>query len=376
MEKIKTAIIGAGVVGLAVASELGGADGTVFVIEKKETFGTETSSRNSEVIHAGIYYPKNSLKHLLCIEGNRLLYEICEKTGIGHKRTGKLIVAPTAGECEDLNILYENGRENEVPGLKIISGAEAREYEPSVRCEEAVFSETTGIIDTHALMKYFAGSASGKGVEIIYHTDVVSIEKDAGGYRVTVKENDGSEFSFISETVINSAGLDSDIVAEMAGINPDEAGYRLHYCKGSYFRLKNPARFGISHLVYPAVKKGSKSLGIHIALDLSGGIRLGPDAEYVLGRTRDFSINEEDRSKFHESVSNFIPEIDIEDLYPDTAGIRPKRQGPDDGFRDFIITDESEKGCPGFIDLIGIESPGLTAAPAIAEAVKKLIKDL
>lgn len=374
MEKIGVTIVGAGIIGLSVAEELGSIEGSVLIIEKNESFGTESSSRNSEVIHSGIYYPTGSLRHRLCIDGNELLYELCESNDIDFKKTGKLIIATEDDELDDLHALFANGNKNSVPGLKIISSSEAQSYEPCVRCREAIFVPTTGIIDSHGLMEYFLGVAKGNGAEIIYNTEVIKIEKKGGsGYNLTVKESDGIEFSFKSEVVINCAGLDSDTVARMAGIDVEKEGYDLKYCKGSYFRIQNPGRLGISHLIYPVVKKDSVSLGIHVAIDLTGDIRLGPDVEYLTERVQDYNVPEEKKEEFYNSVKKFLPDISLDDLYPDTAGIRSKLQGADEGFRDFIIKEEKDRGLEGFINLIGIDSPGLTAAPAIGKMVKGMV---
>ena len=190
---------------------------------------------------------------------------------------------------------------------------------------------------------------------------------------ITVRENSGEDFSFESEIVVNSAGLNADLISAIAGINTQNAGYTLHYCKGNYFRVGNPSAIGLTRLIYPAVKKDSKSLGIHTALDLTGGIRLGPDVEYLDGRTIDYNVNTNRLESFYESVSSFIPALQKDSLYPDTAGIRAKLQGPSDSFRDFVIKEEGEAGLPGFINLVGIDSPGLTASPAIAQMVKRLV---
>ncbi len=374
MDKIKVTVIGAGIVGLAIAKELSSVDGSIFVIERNEAFGMETSSRNSEVIHAGIYYPTGTLRHRLCIEGNRLLYDLCREQGIQSGETGKLIVAVKDEEVGELHELYENGIKNEVPGLKMISSAEALVMEPSIACKEAIFSPTTGIVDSHEVMKHCLSAAEENGATTVFNTQVSAIEKKSGGgYIITVVENDGSNFVFESEIVINSAGLESDTIAALAGIDIKKEGYLLNYCKGSYFRVQDCSKFGIKHLVYPVVKKDSVSLGIHVALDLNGAVRLGPDAEYLDKREQDYSVPDDKRKAFYDSVSEFIPAIKMEQLYPDTSGIRPKLQGKDEGFRDFIIKEESEHGLKDFINLVGIDSPGLTASLAIAGMVKRML---
>ncbi|MFC2062157.1 NAD(P)/FAD-dependent oxidoreductase [Elusimicrobiota bacterium] len=373
MEKVDITIIGAGIAGLAVASELSSPERSVYVIEKNESFGMETSSRNSEVIHAGIYYPTGSLKHQLCIEGNRKLYRICRDAGIGCRQSGKFIVAADEEGSEDLHALYVNGRKNEVPGLSLVAFSEVKEKEPAIKCVEAIYSSTTGIIDTHEVMKYFTRIAKDNSADIVYNTEVVGIEKNgAGGYIMNIRENTGEQFEYRSGIVINCAGLDADSVAAMVGIDTGKEGYDLKYCKGSYFRLRSE-KMKIEHLIYPSVSKKSVSLGIHVTPDMGGEIRLGPDAEYLDDRTKDYQVDENKKEEFYNSLKEFLPLINAEDLHADTAGIRPKLQGPGEDFRDFIIKEESDKGYAGFINLIGIDSPGLTASPAIAEMVKGMI---
>ncbi|MDI6786020.1 MAG: NAD(P)/FAD-dependent oxidoreductase [bacterium] len=367
-DKIDIAIIGAGVIGLAVAAEIGRDDKDIFILEKNSSFGEETSSRNSEVIHAGIYYPKDTLKAVTCVEGNKLLYEICEKNNIFCQKIGKLIIATCNSEIEKLEELLQYGKENEAFGLSIISEKEIRKIEPKIKAKAALYSPSTGIIDTHELMKYFLQKAGSKGVEILYETEVVGIKKVSLGYEVRIIES-GEETTFISERVINCAGLNSDLVAQMLGIDIENCGYTLKYCKGTYFQVYKP--HSIKHLIYPVPSK--ISLGIHVVLDKTSRIRLGPDAEYIEKKIN-YDVDLSKKTLFYDSVKKFLPFIGEDDLSPDMAGIRPKLQGPKEDFRDFIIRDEKDKGYSGFINLIGIESPGLTASPAIAKYVQKLIE--
>lgn len=367
-DRIDIAIIGAGVIGLAIAAEIGDKDKDIFILEKNASFGEETSSRNSEVIHAGIYYPKDTLKAITCVEGNRLLYEICEKNNIFCRKTGKLIIATCNSEIEKLEELLKCGKTNGVPGLKLISEKEVRKIEPEIKAKAALYSPSTGIIDTHELMKYFLQEARSKGVEILYETEVVDIKKLSSGYEVRIRES-GEETTFISDVVINCAGLSSDLIAQMIGIDIENCGYVLKYCKGTYFQVYKP--YSIKHLIYPAPSK--VSLGIHIVLDKTGRIRLGPDAEYIRKKI-DYDVDPSKKAFFYNSVKDFLPFINEDDLSPDIAGIRPKLQGPEEDFKDFVIREEKDKGYPGFINLIGIESPGLTACPSIAKYVHKIIK--
>ncbi|MFH0774049.1 MAG: NAD(P)/FAD-dependent oxidoreductase [bacterium] len=371
METVDIAIIGAGVVGLAIAAEI--SDGRdVVLIERHNSFGQETSSRNSEVIHAGIYYEKDSLKAQLCIEGNRLLYQICETHQIPYQRIGKLIVALEEGEINLLELLFAKGRDNGVHDLKLLSEIELKKMEPNIQAKAAIWSPSTGIIDTHSLMKHFESQAKEKGVLLAYGCEVTSIEKKTSGYEVGVVDTDGEKLSFKSQIVVNSAGLSADKIAGLAGINVDTAGYRLHYAKGEYFKVCSEKSRFIHHLVYPTPTP--ISLGIHTLLDLSGRMKLGPNAFYV--DEIDYGVEEAHRKDFFASAKSILPFLEEDDLSPDMAGIRPKLQAKEEPVRDFVIKEESGSGLPGFINLIGIESPGLTASPAIAKYVKVVVDEI
>jgi L-2-hydroxyglutarate oxidase LhgO len=370
-DRADVTIIGAGVVGLAIAARVAKRHRHVYVLEKNESFGLETSSRHSGVIHAGIYYPQGSLKAKLCVEGNHRLYDLCRKYDIGHKRLGKLIVAVNDGEIGELEVWLERGRANGAKGLKLLSGRELRSLEPNVAGVAAMLSPSSGIIDSHALMQYFIAKGGEGGAQIAYKTKVVGIEKAANGYEVIV-EDSGGRLSFVTAVLVNSAGLYSDKIAEMAGIDIEKAGYRLHYCKGEYFSLKRRQDILVNRLIYPVPPSDIAGVGIHITFDLEGRMRLGPDIEYV--DSLDYSVDGRDQKLFCISARKLLPAIEYEDLAPEMAGIRPKLQEPGEEIRDFVVRGEADKGLPGFIDLIGIESPGLTAAPAIAEYVAGLIK--
>ena len=367
------AIVGAGVIGLAVAARVAGEDREVYVLEGNKAFGLEVSSRTSEVIHAGIYYPEGSLKARTCVAGNAALYQLCDKYGIGYKRLGKLIVATTDEETGELEKLLERGKRNGVKGLRMLPKGEVEEMEPNIKAIAALFSPTTGIIDSHALMRYFLGSAQEKGAKAVYKSEVTEIERTSDGYRVTTK-GDSGDFSFTTRVVINCAGLNSDKVAEMAGIDITTAGYRLHYCKGEYFSVSGGKNKLINKLVYPTPQPEGAGLGIHVTLDLEGRMRLGPDAHYV--EDLNYAVDESHKDDFYQSAKRFLPFLEYEDLEPETAGIRPKLQGPGEDIKDFAINHESHRGLPGFINLIGIESPGLTSSPAIAEYVAHMVNEV
>jgi L-2-hydroxyglutarate oxidase LhgO len=365
-------IIGAGVVGLAIAAQVARANRHVYVLEKNESFGLETSSRHSGVIHAGIYYPKDSLKARLCVAGNRILYDLCSQYDIGHKRLGKLIVATNDEENGKLKALYERGKGNGAEGLGLKSRRELKALEPNVEGLAAMLSPSSGIIDSHGLMQYFIARAVEVGAQIAYRSRVVGVEKAAEGYEVVV-EDSGGKSSFITGVLINSAGLQSDKIAELAGIDVNEAGYRLHYCRGEYFSLRRRRENAVSRLIYPVPPSHIVGVGIHITTDLEGRVRLGPSHQYVdsLG----YSIDNRHKELFYESVKKLLPAVDYDDLEPEMAGIRPRLREAGGEFRDYVIRDEADRGLPGLINLIGIESPGLTASPAIAEYVAGLVEE-
>jgi len=372
MEQVESAIIGAGVIGLAIGAELSRHSNSIVILEKNPSFGQETSSRNSEVIHGGMYYPKESLKAKACIEGRRLLYDFCAAYKVPHKKTGKLIVATNRGEVADLEAIFTRGRENGVEGLHMLSPVEIKPFEPHIDAVAAVYSPETGILDTHSYMKTLEGHCKERGVSIAYSAEVTGIEKAAAGYELCVRQADGERLTLSSRIVINCAGLSSDRVAGFAGIADDS--YRLKYCKGDYFRLNAVKAGSITRLIYPVPRKEDAGLGIHATPDMAGGVRLGPDDQYVDGL--DYSVDAGKQRAFFESARAFLPFITYEDLSPDMSGIRPKLQGRGEGFRDFIIREESTRGLPGLINLVGIESPGLTGSLAIARLVKKEISSL
>ena len=363
-------IIGAGVIGLAIASLVTREGREVYVLEKNEAFGQEQSSRNSEVIHAGIYYERDSLKTKMCLEGNRLLYELCEKNGIAYKKCGKIIVATNDVEAEELEKLYRRGKDNGVP-LRMLSKREMCQLELKLKGLAAFFSPTTGIVDSYALMRYFLGKAKSNGAQIAYNTKAIGIEKVSGGYKVKVEDLSG-DFSFMTRVVINCAGLYSDKVAEMVGINIDEANYKLHWCKGEYYSVSGGRNKLINRLIYPMPT--SISVGVHVCLDVNWRLRLGPLFYYV--NEINYKVDDSKKKTFLESsIMAALPFIEPSDLEPETSGIIAMLQGEGEGFRDFVIKHEYDRGLPGFINLVGIESPGLTSSPAIARYVSHLVNE-
>ena len=366
IDSLNITVIGAGVVGLCIAEELSAKYKRVLLIEKNDGFGQETSSRNSEVIHAGIYYPHGFLKASLCTEGNRLLYDLCRERNIPHKRIGKLIVAINDEECERLENIKKHAEGNGVSDLTLLGKKQTLTLEQEVSAKAAIYSPSTGIIDSHSLMRSFCINAEKNGAVVALRSKVTAIHTKDGIYEL---ETNGGEYRFHTRVIINSAGLYSDSIAAMAGINIELHGYRLKYCKGNYFSASPAPR--LNHLVYPVPPENTESLGIHATLDLGNRVKFGPDSQYI--DEIEYSIDEGRRESFYQSIRNYLPGIKPEYLHPDMCGIRPKLQGPGEAYRDFIIRDERDIGYPGLINLIGIESPGLTSCVAIARYVNALV---
>ncbi len=364
--EVDVLIIGAGVIGLAAAYQVSRLypDRRILLVEKNRRYGQETSSRSSEVIHAGMYYPQGSLKARLCVQGNRLLYEFCSSQQVKHERLGKIIIAVEDEEAERLKSLYRQGLENGVE-LEWLEGAAIQKTEPAIRAAAGIWSPNTGIIDSDELMRSLYWLLCEQGVICLFKTEVEDIAKNGDAYLVKL-----SREVVATPVIINCAGLYSDKIAAMPGMQVDEQGYRLSYCKGEYYRL-SPAP-DIKHLVYPLPEKSG--LGIHITRDLAGGQRLGPNAYYI-GEI-DYSMNEDYKTEFFKSVKRYLPALEMGQLHPDYTGIRPKLLAKDGAFRDFVIKEESAEGFPGFVNLIGIESPGLTSCLAIGQYVCKLLKHL
>jgi L-2-hydroxyglutarate oxidase LhgO len=364
-------IIGAGVVGLAIAERLSREFENVFLVERHPSFGQETSSRNSEVIHAGIYYPKNSLKSRLCVEGKELLYEYCSRYDVPFRNCGKLIVATSGSEIPVLENIRKTAFGNGVEDLEILDRKQIAVMEPNVNAVMALFSPSTGIVDSHSLMKSYETNTLINGGNIAYGCEVISISKIREGYEITTSDMNKNPYKFTSRIVINSAGLASDRISEMAGMTDRDLG--IIFCKGEYFRLKPPKNRLLSRLVYPVPHHNLEGIGIHVTVDIAGGVKLGPDVTYLGSNFYDYKVSVEKQESFYLAVKKFLPFIEFDDLTPDIAGIRPKIQKPGEPVRDFYIMEESKRGNPGFINLIGIESPGLTSSLAIANYVYGLL---
>lgn len=361
MERVECIVIGAGVVGLALARELALAGREVVLLEAEDRIGTGISSRNSEVIHAGIYYPAGSLKARLCVAGNRTLYAYCAARAVEHRRCGKLIVATEPGQVEALRGLQAKADANGVQDLQWLEADEACRLEPRLRCAAALLSPSTGIVDSHGLMRALRMDAEAAGAAVVLKSPVLGGLDTPEGLRVEVG---GTEpMSLAAARVFNCAGLGAQTVARgFAGIRPGSVP-PLHLSKGSYFALSGAAPF--SHLVYP-VPDGSH-LGVHLTLDLAGQARFGPDMEWVDQEDYDVDIRRAD--SFYAEVRKYWSGLPDGALQPAYAGLRPKLHGPGEPAPDFVIQQEDIHGIPGLVNLFGIESPGLTASMALAAYV-------
>ena len=365
-------VVGGGVVGLACGAALARRGRRVVVLERHGGLARETTSRNSGVIHAGIYYPAGSLKAQLCVEGRERLYARCAREGIPHRQFGKVIVATSEAEVRVLEDLRAKGTANGAPGLELVDGAEVMRREPCVRAVAGLLSPRTGIVDAHELCLSLAAELEREGGTLLLHNTLEAIERSAGGFRVSARAAGEAPASVECAAVVNAGGLAADRVAALAGIDVDAAGYRQHPCKGDYFALASAAPFRFAGLVYPV--HGAAGLGVHVTLDLGGRVRFGPDAHYV--DAIDYAIDAGKAAEFAEAAGRYLPGLRAEWLTPDQSGIRPKLQAPGEAFRDFVIAEESARGLPGLVNLLGIESPGLTASLAIAERVGSLLESL
>ncbi|MBT8145259.1 MAG: NAD(P)/FAD-dependent oxidoreductase [Gammaproteobacteria bacterium] len=363
------AIIGAGVIGLAIAQRLSTADfmsnRSVLLLDQETSFGHHTSSRNSEVIHAGLYYPSGSMKAHLCVRGKELLYEHCQQFHVPHRQLGKLIVAGSA-ETGELERLMNQGNVNGVADLVILEGDELAALEPAVSGTAALFSPSSGIIDAHEFMVSLLRLAEDHGAVFAPRTRVVAVDTADGDFSVETQIAGDTRYQFRCTSVINCAGLEATLLArKIDGV--DEAVIpELHLCKGDYFSYQGASPF--KHLIYPLPESNTVGLGIHATLDLAGRIRFGPDTTYL--SDIDYRVRADKAAAFAEAISSYFPSIETSRLNPDYSGIRPKLAGPGESPADFMIQQVDQHGVPGLIQLFGIESPGLTASLAIAEQVR------
>ncbi|MFH1044116.1 MAG: NAD(P)/FAD-dependent oxidoreductase [Pseudomonadota bacterium] len=364
MERVDCVVIGAGVVGLACAREFARAGREVIVLEAAGAIGTETSSRNSEVIHAGIYYAPGSAKARLCVEGAQRLYRYCEEHGVAHRRCGKLIVATAAAQIAALDEIRAQAEANGVRDLRLLAADEAGAMEPELRCVAALHSPSTGIIDSHGLMLAYQGEAEDRGAMLALRSPVTGGAVHSGGI---VLEVGGAEPTRIfARTVVNSAGLKAQRVAAALRGFPPEKIPPCHYAKGNYYSLA--ARAPFTHLIYPVPE--AAGLGVHLTLDLAGQARFGPDVEWIAEIDYDVDLRRADG--FYRAIRDYWPGLRDGQLAPGYAGIRPKLSGPGRPESDFLIQGPHEHGVPGLVNLFGIESPGLTASLALATQVAQI----
>lgn len=366
-------VVGAGVVGLACAAELSARGMRVVCLEREARVGQGTSSRNSGVVHAGMYYPANSEKARLCVRGNAAVWAHCEAHGVAHRKVGKLIVATDEPGEAKLHDILARGRANGVASLELLPVSFARAREPHVRCRAALWSPNTGIVDAHGFMDSLAAIARRNDADFAFHHALERLERIGDGYRLTIRDAHGERSEIEAPRVINAAGLDADAVAALAGIDVDAAGYRQYYVKGNYFRIRR--RGLVTHLVYPVPEEGLAGLGIHVTVELDGSAKLGPDVEPLASRTLDYSVDESRAASFFRAASTYLEGLAEDDLMPDQSGIRPKLArphhawSPSEPARDFVLAEESARGLPGLVSLVGIESPGLTSSLEIAREV-------
>jgi L-2-hydroxyglutarate oxidase LhgO len=363
MERADCVVIGAGVVGLAVARQLAMRGREVVLLEAEDRIGTGISSRNSEVIHAGIYYPANSLKAWLCVAGNRALYAYCEARGVNHRRCGKLIVATNDAQIETLRQIRGRAETNGVLGLQWLTANEAQALEPRLHCTAALLSPSTGIIDSHGLMRALCADAERAGASVVLKSPVRGGRSTADGIEIDVGGEES--MTLLAGRVFNCAGLGALAVAHALQGARREALPALprSFAKGNYYGLSGAAPF--SRLVYPVPAEGG--LGVHLTLDLGGQARFGPDVEWV--EREDYDVDPRRADGFYAEVRKYWPDLADGALHPDYAGIRPKLHGPGEPAPDFLIQREDSHGVPGLVNLLGIESPGLTACLALAEEV-------
>lgn len=375
MEKVDFIIVGAGVIGLAIAEALSRQypDKSVILFEKHSKFGQETSSRNSEVIHAGMYYPTGSLKAKLCVSGNQMLYHFCEKNKVPYQRIGKIIITRNTEEEKAVHQIYEQGIKNGVHGLRYLSQKEVNEMEPNICATGALYSETTGIIDTHMLMTRLEQKSIKNEVMIAYKHQVEDVKKTKNGYGVYFIDPKGKEDVLEADCLFNCAGLYSDFIPQQLGIDIDKEKYRIYPVKGEYFSISAGKSKMVSHLIYPPPLKNLQGLGTHITKSLDGMAKLGPSAFYVDNKD-DYDVDPSHLEEFYQAAHNYLPFIERNDLQIDMSGIRPKNQAPHDPWADFVICNEEKHGLSNLIDLVGIESPGITASLAIAEYAVSLIQ--
>lgn len=372
MDATDVLVVGAGVVGLACARALARAGLEVVLLEREARFGAGISSRNSEVVHAGLYGAPGSLKARLCVAGRALLYDFCTRHHVAHRRCGKLVVATAAGEEGHLAQLLERGRANGVEGLVLLTGAQARALEPELACTAALLSPESGIVDSHGLMTALLADAEAHGALLACHGGLVDARPEGAGWRVRVGPAE-APFEMHTRWLVNAAGLDAQAVAAAMQGFPAAAIPRRHLAKGDYFAL--PTRAPFSRLIYPTPVDGG--LGVHLTLDLAGQARFGPDVQWLdspaAGAALDYAVDATRLPAFEAAVRRYWPRLPAGAMAPAYSGVRPKLSGPGEPAADFRIDGPAQHGCAGVVQLFGIESPGLTASLAIAQRVEQQV---
>ncbi|MBS0528022.1 MAG: NAD(P)/FAD-dependent oxidoreductase [Proteobacteria bacterium] len=364
MDSVECVVIGAGVVGLAIARQLAISGREVIVLEAAEGIGTATSSRNSEVIHAGIYYPAGSLMAQMCVSGRRALYDYCRDHGIPHRNCGKLIVATTPQEAGQLQSIRAHAEANGVEGMQMLSGGAARVLEPALNCVAALLSPSTGIIDSHAYMLALRGDAERDGAAFAFHTPLANAKVTSRG--LEIETGGEAPMTLACNLLINAAGLGAAAVARSIEGMPVNRIPPAYLAKGNYFSCSVRAPF--SHLIYPVPEPGG--LGVHLTLDLAGQARFGPDVEWV--DTLDYAVDPARAARFYPAIRRYWPDLPDGALMPAYSGIRPKIVPPSVAKQDFMIEGPRDHGVTGLINLFGIESPGLTSSLALADHVLAL----
>jgi len=362
-------VVGAGVIGLAIAYKTSQQGKSVLLIEKQSSFGSGISSRNSEVIHAGIYYPENSLKATLCLEGRNELYAFCQKYRVPYKRIGKLIIATDERETVQLEQILKQGKQNGVNDLEILDQLQIRHLEPLIQAQAALLSPSTGIIDSHSFMQTLLGLLQHHNGIFVANTEPTQIIPLQHGFHIK-GHSSGDDFQLTCRQLVNAAGLSAlQLARKIVGIC-DKNLPRLYPCKGHYFALQGTSPF--SHLIYPVPNAHLIGLGIHATLDLAGQVKFGPDSQYI--DNIDYTVPEHLATSFAQAIKRYFPSLAPNKLTPAYSGIRPKLQGPKDAFSDFVFEDHNMHGIPGLINMFGIESPGLTASLAIARHITQQLE--
>ncbi len=370
MVTVEATIVGGGITGCCAADAAARAGVETVLLDKETHLAAGVTSRNSEVAHGGMYYPPGSIKADCCVRGRRLLAAFCEEAGVDYRACGKLIVAVDDGEADDLDPLLERGLENGVEGFRLVEGAELAALEPDVRAVAGLLSPATGIVDAEGAARAYAARAAEHGAQVMTGAEVIALDRSPDGWLVTVRRSDEA-WTHASRHLVLCGGLHADSLAAMAGLDPAAEGLAQRWVKGNYFGVDPKHDGRVSRLIYPIPPRGADTLGVHVCLDLGGQMRLGPDFEPV-DRVEDYAVDPARRDAFFDGASRFLPWLEPDDLHPVMSGIRPKL-GVDDPFADFRIR-RYDGAFEGLVALAGIDSPGLTSAPAVGEMVADVLR--